>query len=85
MRAIFRHHVQGKSKEQEEHMYGFNLYTKYFKYHGFTVNPYYICTPNSIIDGKQCTIAWYVDDNKLLHIDEEMNLKIIETISQDFG
>ena len=30
------------------------------------------------INGKQCTIVWYMDDNKLSHMDKEVNNKIIE-------
>ena len=29
---------------------------------GFELNPYDLCVANKVIDGKQCTIAWYVDD-----------------------
>ena len=35
--------------------------------------------------GNNCTIAWYYYDNKVLHIDEEVNTKIIETIAEHFG
>jgi hypothetical protein len=31
---------------------------------GFELNPYDSCIANSTIGGKQCTIAWYVDDTK---------------------
>ena len=37
------------------------------------VNPYYRCIENSTIKGKQFTIAWYVEDNNVSHIDEEVN------------
>lgn len=36
---------------------------------GFVVNPYDTCVVNKAIDGKQCTISWYVDDLKLSHKD----------------
>ena len=35
--------------------------------------------------GNNCTIAWYVYNNKVLHIDEEVNTNIIETIAEHFG
>jgi len=35
---------------------------------GFVLNPYDPCVANKIINGKQCTIVWYVDDNKISHI-----------------
>jgi hypothetical protein len=36
----------------------------------FKLNPYNTCVAKKIVDGKQCTIAWYVDDNKISHIRE---------------
>ena len=61
------------------------LYSKTLKSHGFLVNPYDRCIVNSTIKGKQYTIAWYIDNNKLSHIDEEVNIKLIETIAKTFG
>ena len=63
----------------------YNLYSKTLKIHGFMVNPYYRCMENSTIKVKQCTISWYVYKNKILHIDEEVNTKVIETIVKYFG
>ena len=34
---------------------------------GFEMNPYDKCVVNKIINGKQCTIIWHVDDFKLSH------------------
>ena len=34
---------------------------------GFEINSYYICVIKKNIEGMQCTIVWYVDDNKLSH------------------
>ena len=55
---------------------------KTLKSHGFAVNTYYICISNSIIDGKKYTIAWYVDDNKVSYVDEELSTRINETIAK---
>ena len=52
---------------------------------GFELNLYDTCVANKIIDGKQCTIAWYVDDNKISHADENVVTNIIETIEGRFG
>ena len=30
-------------------------------------------------------ISWYVDDKKVLHTDEEVNKKLIDTIAKHFG
>jgi hypothetical protein len=52
---------------------------------GFTINPYDPCVANSIIDGSQCTIAWYVDDTKISHVNPDVVTKIIETLETHFG
>ncbi len=36
---------------------------------GFELNLYDMCVANKTIDGKQCTLVWYVDDTKILHVD----------------
>ena len=63
----------------------YDLYTKKLKSHSLNVNPYDIFIANSTIYGKQCMVAWYVDDNKFSHVDEEVNINIIETIAGYFG
>ena len=35
--------------------------------HGFVQNEYDWCVINKIVSGKQCTVAWYVDDIKMSH------------------
>ena len=30
-------------------------------------------------------IGWYVDDKKISHVDEHVNTRIIEKISENFG
>ena len=32
---------------------------------GFNINPYDWCVANKMINGKQCTIGWHVDDLKI--------------------
>ena len=39
------------------------LYSKNLKSHGFMFNPYYRYIADSTIKVKQCTIAWYIDNN----------------------
>ena len=36
---------------------------------GFKVNPYDICVANKIVNGKQITVLWHVDDLKVSHVD----------------
>jgi hypothetical protein len=52
---------------------------------GFKLNPYDLCVANSQIKGKQSTIAWYVHDNKILHVDDTVVTDIIEKIEVNFG
>ena len=46
------------------------LYTKVFHEERFEINPYDRCFANKIINGKQCTIGWYVDDNISSHVNQ---------------
>jgi len=48
----------------------YNLFTNTLVQMGFKLNPYDLCVANSQIKGKQCTVAWYVDDNKISHADD---------------
>ena len=52
---------------------------------GFKLNPYDRCVANKTINGKQCTIAWYVDDNKLSHADPEVVSEVLREIKTHFG
>ena len=38
---------------------------------GFVINPYDFCVANKMINGKQMTIIWHVDDLKISHADEK--------------
>ena len=35
---------------------------------GLKLNPYDPCVANKMINNKQCTIVWYVDNNKISHM-----------------
>jgi hypothetical protein len=52
---------------------------------GFKLNPYDQCVGNSQIKGKQCTVAWYVNNNKISHVDDTVVTDIIEKIEAKFG
>ena len=49
------------------------------------INPYDRYIANSTIKDNKYTISWYVDDNKVSNINEEVNTKFIETIAEHFG
>jgi len=39
---------------------------------GFKINTHDSCIANKIIDKKQCKIAWYVDDMKISHVNQDV-------------
>ncbi len=63
----------------------YNLFHGTLKDMGFTINPYDSCMANCMIEDKQCTIAWYVDDNKISHVNPDVVTMIIEKIEERFG
>ena len=51
----------------------YNLISKTIEGLSFEINPYDICVSNKVIEGTQCTLAWYADDDKLSHRNPEVN------------
>ena len=51
----------------------------------FQMNKYNRCVANKNINGKQCTICWYVDDTKISHIDPKVVDEVIAAIEGRFG
>ena len=51
----------------------------------FVLNTCDLCVANKNIDGKQCTIEWYVDDNKISHVNENVVSDILEEMRGHFG
>jgi hypothetical protein len=52
---------------------------------GFELNKYDRCVANKMIDGKQCTILWHVDDLKLSHMDDAVVEEIISKLDERYG
>ena len=50
----------------------YELYVSVLKDTGFQINPYTMCVQNKDINRKQCTIDWYVDDNKVSHVEQDV-------------
>ena len=63
----------------------YDLYSSTLKDMGFVLNPYDLCVANATINEKQCTIVWYVDDNKISHVDPKVVDDIIAKIESKFG
>ncbi len=62
----------------------YTLYVEVLHKEGFEINPYDRCVANKVINGKQCTIAWYVDNNILSHVETSVVDSVIDTIEGYF-
>ena len=69
----------------ESAMLWHELYSSTLQLMGFELNPYDKCVVNKIINGKQCTIVFYVDNNKVSHADPTVVTKVMEQIASHFG
>ena len=56
----------------------YNLFSTTIEGLGFEINPYDRCVANKVIEGKKCTMAWYVEDNKLSYKNPQVILDIID-------
>jgi len=52
---------------------------------GFKLNEYDKCVANKMINGKQCTIIWHVDDLKISHVEQKLVKDIIKRLEDKFG
>ena len=52
---------------------------------GFVLNPYDSCVANKMINGKQCTILWHVDDLKISHMDPTVVTSVLEKLTGVFS
>jgi hypothetical protein len=63
----------------------YNVFRSTLEEMGFVLNPYDPCVANAVIEGNQCTIAWYVDDMKVSHVDSNVVTMIIGKLEERFG
>jgi hypothetical protein len=59
--------------------------TECLKEQGYELNPYDSCVANKIVDGKQCTILWHVDDLKISHEDQEVVEGVLRFLNERYG
>ena len=52
---------------------------------GFEINPYDRCVANKLIEGKQCTILWHVDDIKVSHCSARVVTGVVNEIQEEYG
>ena len=63
----------------------YKLYSETLEGMEFVINTYDWCVSDKMINGNQCTIMWYVDNNKLSHVDPNIFTEILEEINKHFG
>jgi hypothetical protein len=51
---------------------------------GFTINSYDWCIANKMVNGKQCTIVWHMDDLKISHKDSRAVDGIIAALRTEY-
>ena len=52
---------------------------------GFEVNPYDMCIANRMVNGKQHTMTWHVDDVKSSHVDPKVNDAFFKWCESTYG
>jgi len=52
---------------------------------GFVTNPYDSCVANKMINDRQCTITWHVDDLKISHVEKEVVEEIVAELSRRYA
>ena len=63
----------------------YSLYTQTLKSEEYIYNEYDRCVANKNINGKQCTVAWYLDDNKASHVDSRVIDELLDIIKTHVG
>jgi len=63
----------------------YQLFSGELKKWGFSANPYDACTMNKIVNEKQLTIVWHVDDCKISHEDKDVVKDTIRKLEERFG
>jgi hypothetical protein len=53
--------------------------------YGFEVNPYDPCVANKMVNGKQLTVSWHVDDLKISHQDSTVVDGFLHWITKTYG
>ena len=51
---------------------------------GFELNPYEPCVANKIINGKQLTLVWHVDNIKASHVKEEVVTRMAKWLRKTY-
>jgi hypothetical protein len=52
---------------------------------GFEINPYDWCVANKMMNGRQCTVLWHVDDLKISHVVPNTVTEVIQLLEEELG
>jgi len=63
----------------------YKKFTGTLKDEGFELNPYDKCIANKMINGKQMTISWHVDDCIASHVDQDVLDEFGKIMIKEFG
>ena len=63
----------------------YKLYSEKLMKKVFELNPYDRCVANKMVNGKHCTYVWYLDNNKLLHVEEKLVEDLTNYLKKHFG
>ena len=63
----------------------YKLYSETLMEKGFRIKQYDICVANKLVNGKQCTIVWYVDSKKMSHMEAKVVDDFINDLKKHFG
>ena len=53
--------------------------------YGFTIKPYDPCVVNKMVNGKQLTVMWHMDDLKISHVDSKVVTGLIDYLQSIYG
>ena len=62
----------------------YNLFSETLEKIGFVLNLYDLCASNKTINGKQCTITWYVNNLKVSHMEPSVIDNVIQALASYF-
>ena len=62
----------------------YKLFTEKLSKEGFELKPYGKCVMNKIVNGKQCIIAWHIDDCMATHIEDKVLEDLAKTLISKF-
>ncbi len=52
---------------------------------GFEINPYNPCVANAIVEGKQITITWHMDNLKISHVNPHVGTNLLKYLEHIYG